>query len=259
MDFAEVVSDPDTWKLVAVLSLGIFVQAAAGFAAGLLIVPLLLWAGYTIPEAQTSLLVATVPQNIWGVISFRDSLEGKRLIAPGAARLLFLPVGVLTLQWMESFSVMTLRQVVGAAVLLATIANLFFRPTPRKSVAAFWGFLAFPLSGFMQGLVGMGGPPMVLWVQAHDWDTRRSRGFLFSMYLISLAPGIAVLVWFFGARVIPPALIAGAAIPILLVVTWAGLRVGTALGTERLRRVTMALLLLMGLAGLAAPWLTPPT
>ncbi|MEP4680528.1 MAG: sulfite exporter TauE/SafE family protein, partial [Rhodopirellula bahusiensis] len=120
-----------------------------------------------------------------------------------------------------------------------------------------WSYLVFPLSGFLQGLVGMGGPPMVLWVQAHDWDTRRMRGFLFSMYLISLAPGIAILVWFFGSRVIPPALIATAAIPILLMVTWVGLKVGTALGTQRLRRITMALLLLMGLAGLAAPWLSP--
>lgn len=257
MSFLEILAQPSTWQLVSILCLGIFVQAAAGFAGGLVIVPLLLWAGYSIPEAQTSLLVATIPQNLWGVISFRDSLDKKRLVGPGAARLLFLPAGVLTLQWMESFSMVTLRQVVGAAVLMATLTTMLFRPRPRDQVDPIWGFLVFPLSGFLQGLVGMGGPPMVLWVQAHDWDTRRMRGFLFSMYLISLAPGIAVLIWFFGARVIPPALIAAAAIPVLLLVTWVGLQVGTALGAQRLRRITMALLLLMGVAGLAAPWLSP--
>lgn len=257
MSFLDILAQPEMWQLVGVLCLGIFVQAAAGFAGGLVIVPLLLWAGYSIPEAQTSLLVATIPQNLWGVVSFRDALDSKRLVWPGAARLLFLPLGVLTLQWMESFSMVTLRQIVGVAVLLATLATMLFRPKPRDQVAPFWSYLVFPLSGFLQGLVGMGGPPMVLWVQAHDWDTRRMRGFLFSMYLISLAPGIAVLVWFFGSRVIPPALIAAAAIPILLAVTWVGLKVGTALGTQRLRRITMALLLLMGLAGLAAPWLSP--
>lgn len=252
----ETLWNPSTWELVALLSFGIFVQSAAGFAAGLLIVPAMLWLGYSIPEAQTSLLVATIPQNIWGVVSFRDALEPRKIVLPGLTRLLFLPLGVLTLQWMESFSILTLRQIVGGMVLAATCATIFFNPTPRQQVPAFWAWLSFPLSGYLQGLVGMGGPAMVLWVQAHDWDTRRSRGFLFSMYLISVIPAIAVLVWFFGSRVIPPALIAAGAIPILLLVTWLGLRVGTALGTKRLRAVTLALLLLMGLAGLAAPWLS---
>ena len=57
-----------------ILCAGIFVQAAAGFAAGLVIVPALLWCGYSIPAAQCSLLVATIPQNIWGVWSLRDSI-----------------------------------------------------------------------------------------------------------------------------------------------------------------------------------------
>ncbi len=35
----------------------------------------------------------------------------------------------------------------------------------------------------------MGGPAMVMWVQAHDWDTKRIRGFfLYPMYLISIIP-----------------------------------------------------------------------
>src|SRR6056297_1056188 len=64
----------EQWPLVLILCYGIFVQSAAGFAAGLLIVPSLLWFGYLIPESQTSLLVATIPQNLWGVWAFRRSV-----------------------------------------------------------------------------------------------------------------------------------------------------------------------------------------
>jgi uncharacterized membrane protein YfcA len=61
---------------------------------------------------------------------------------------------------------------------------------------------------------------------------------------------------FFGDRIVPAGLAAGALIPLLLVVTYCGLHVGTRLGRHRLRRVTLALLLLMGLSGLAAPLMT---
>ncbi len=56
----------------------IFIQAAAGFAAGLLIVSVLSWYGYPIPEAQAALIVATIPQNCWGCGSFVSSFPGDK-------------------------------------------------------------------------------------------------------------------------------------------------------------------------------------
>lgn len=243
--------------LAAVLSLGIFVQSAAGFAAGLLIVPVLLWSGFSIPEAQISLIVATIPQNLWGVWTFRDTVEPRQLVVPAALRLLWLPVGVGVLVSLETLPTVRIRQVVGGVMLMATLVTIFWHPRPRERLHPAWGVLAFSASGFLQGLVGMGGPAMVLWIQAHDWSTRRMRAFLFAMYLISLVPAVLVLWWFFGDRVVLPALVTALLIPWLLLVTTLGLRLGTWLGPRRLRRVTLALLVLIGLAGLAAPWLSP--
>jgi len=249
----EILSLPFVW-LVAVLSLGIFVQSAAGFAAGLLVIPSMLWAGFTIPEAQASLIIATIPQNLWGVWSFRDAAEPRRLLWPGLTRLAFLPIGVASLSYLESFSIVHLRQMVGLMVLIATSVMLGVNPTPREHLHRGWGWLAFPLSGYFQGLVGIGGPPMVLWVQAHNWDTRQSRVFLFSMYLISIIPALGVLLWFFGGRIVPVSIATVFAIPWLLLMTFLGLKLGTAIGRQGLRYVTYGLLLLTGAAGLAAPW-----
>ena len=242
--------------LTLILCAGIFVQSAAGFAAGLTIIPAMLWAGYSIPEAQTSLLVATIPQNLWGIWTFRRAISLRQVAAPGATRLVFLPLGVATLQALESFPMVRLRQIVGGVVLLATLAILLFRPRPRQRLHPGWACLAFPLSGFLQGVVGMGGPAMVFWVQAHDWDTQRVRGFLFTMYLVSIIPALLILYGFFGERIIPPGMAALLSIPVLLGVTYLGLKFGTWLGRVRLRNVTLGLLLLMGLSGLAAPWLS---
>ena len=244
--------------ITLVLSIGIFVQAAAGFAAGMLIIPTLLWMGYLIPEASMALLVATVPQNVFGVYSLRDSIDRRAILWPGTARVLFFPVGIVVLMTIEEmFPIVRIRQFVGGAVLTATLSTILFRPKPKEELSPIWAWIAFPVSGFFQGLVGMGGPPMVFWVTAHDWSARKIRGFLFSMYLISLPPAFLVMFAFFGERLYQPALIAAASIPILLLATSLGLKFGNWLGRRRLRRVTLALLILVGVAGLAAPWIRP--
>jgi uncharacterized membrane protein YfcA len=241
---------------VLILCFGIFVQSAAGFAAGLLIVPALLYIGYPLPEAQASMLVATIPQNLWGVWSLRDTISARQVAGPGLARIIFLPMGVFALQHLELLSAVTLRQIVGGFVLTFTIATMWIRPTPRERLHPGWAILAFPLSGFLQGLVGMGGPAMVFWVQAHDWSSRRTRAFLFSMYLVSIIPALGILYYFFGDRVVRPGMVAALTIPLLLLSTYLGLALGTRLGRHRLRKLTFALLLLMGVMGLLSPWMT---
>lgn len=244
--------------IAIVLSIGVFVQAAAGFAAGMLIVPTLLWMGYAIPEASMALLVATIPQNIFGVYALRDSIQPRLILWPGLGRVAFFPIGVITLIAIENtFPMVRLRQLVGGVVLAATIATILYRPVPRERLSPIWAWIAFPLSGFLQGLVGMGGPAMVFWVTAHDWSTRQIRGFLFAMYLFSLAPAFAILLAFFGTRLISPALAACTALPLLLFATSYGLKFGNWLGRRRLRRVTLGLLILVGVVGLAAPWIRP--
>lgn len=244
------------FTLAMILGLGIFIQSAAGFAAGLFIVPVLLWAGYSIPEAQTSLLVATIPQNLWGVWQFRDHIERRELLFPAALRLVFLPIGMGCLVALEALPSVQLRQIVGGIVLGVTLALIVMKPTPRESLPVGWSWLAFSASGFLQGVCGMGGPAMVLWVQSHAWDTKKTRGFLFCMYLVSLLPALVSLWCFFGDRVLRPAQTAALLIPLLLVITSVGLRAGTWLGRERLKRLTLGLLVLMGLAGVFAPFIS---
>ena len=103
----------------------------------------------------------------------------------------------------------------------------------------------------------MGGPAMVFWIQAHNWTTRQMRGFLFAMFSISVIPSLVLLYVIFGDPIIIPGLATAALTPALLFVTRYGMRLGEWLGKERLRKLTLWLLLLMGISGLAAPWLSP--
>lgn len=75
------------------------------------------------------------------------------------------------------------------------------------------------------------------------------------MYLVSIFPALAFLYIAFGSEVIEPGLLALAMIPVLWVVTYFGLKFGSLLGRQRLRRITLGLLLLMGAAGVISPML----
>ncbi|WP_417746791.1 sulfite exporter TauE/SafE family protein [Rosistilla oblonga] len=241
----------------AVFCLGIFVQSATGFAGGLVIMPLMLWAGQGIPETQAALLVATTPQNAWGLWQYRQTVQLKEFAFPATLRMASLPVGIAVLSLIDGFPVQFMRQLIGAVVILCVMMLLIFRPTPREHLHVGWTWLAFLSSGFFQGCTGTGGPMMVLWVQAHDWSTKRTRAFLFTMYLVSMLPAWGLLYYWFGQRIINPSLTAMAIIPLLLVATWMGLHVGTWLGRHRLRRVTMCVLLVVGLVGLLSPLFSP--
>lgn len=249
----------DLPSFAAVICLGIFIQSATGFAAGLIIMPLMLWAGQGIPEAQGALLVATIPQNLWGVIQYRRTIRFNELWLPGALRLAALPVGMAVLYFIDDFPVEQLRQLIGLVVIVCVVLLVAFRPPQRSQVPMVWTIIAFATSGFFQGCTGTGGPMMVLWVHAHDWSTQRTRAFLFVMYLVSVLPAWWLLAYLFGDRIVVSSLTALAMLPLLLVATWFGLRVGTWLGRKRLRRVTMGLLLVIGVAGVISPLFAGPS
>ena len=69
-------------------------------------------------------------------------------------------------------------------------------------------------------------------------------------------PALLVLYAVFGSRIVTSAVVTTCMTPLLMLSTALGLRVGTQLGRQRLRRTTLALLLLTGAAGLAAPILS---
>ena len=239
-----------------VLALGIFVQAAAGFAGGMLVIPMLLMMGYGVPEASAALMVATVPQNLVGAHSLRASIDIRTLIWPGIGRVIFFPLGLYVLSHLLiHYNSNHIRQIVGAFVLGMTVLSIGFRPKPKENLHPVWAWIAFPASGFLQGVVGMGGPAMVIWVTAHDWSAKRMRAFLFGMYSISLIPVIGLLALQYD--ILLPSLIAIAALPLLILATRLGLRAGNRLGRQRLRQVTLLLLLVTGVSGILAPWLRP--
>jgi uncharacterized membrane protein YfcA len=236
--------------------LGALVQTASGFGMALVAVPVLLWFGWSLPAAVSVALGAAAVQTAVGTWSARASVPWRLTSALAVNQWFLLPVGVGSMLVLDAMDPARTKQLVGALVLALSAAWAVLRPRPRPRLHPGWGVLAATSAGLLSGAVGMGGPPVVFFALAHDWDKDRFRGFLWSQFLL-VSPVLAAILalrlgpdilWNYGLGLaLAPALWAG---------TRLGFRVSENWQADRLRAVATLLLVVIGLSSVTAPWLS---
>ncbi len=166
---------------------------------------------------------------------------------------LFVPAGVLGMVLLVEQDPHLVRQAVGSAVIVLLTVRLILRPEPREHATPGWTFLAAASGGFLGGLVGMGGPPIVLYAMAHDWEKNRFRAFLWSQFLLALPVLMVALRWRVGSTVVPPFLLGLALAPCVWVGTRAGLTVSRRWNRRGHQVAAAALLYAIGVISVLAP------
>jgi len=238
-----------------ILLAGSTLQGIVGFASGLFSIPLMLLAGVLLPDAIAINLVATSVQSVLGAWNLSASLPWKTTIRPIAIRFVTLPIGV-SLLWLASdWDQALIKQIIGSLVLVAVIAQGLWRVEPREELHQGWEWLAFSLSGTIAGFCGMGGPPMVLWVLAHAWDSARTRAFLFYMFVGGTPPQAAMMLFLFGSDLLLTFGFALTLTPFTAAGAFLGIQIGNTLRRERLRVLMMVVLVLIAVSAIASPYL----
>ena len=124
---------------------------------------------------------------------------------------------------------------------------------PRETLHPGWLFLAMPLSGTMAGLAGMGGPPAVMWVMAHAWESAKSRVTLWMLF-IGLAPVQLLFMRLeFGPDVTRSAGLGLLLAPACLLGLVPGLWIGKRLSPKHLRILAEVLLLGISTSAIIRP------
>jgi uncharacterized membrane protein YfcA len=170
-------------------------------------------------------------------------------------RMIAMPVGVLLLAYMSNTGQQSTRQFLGFSV----IAVLLFQQTQRFTAGhpgGMGGMVAAGLaSGFFAGLIGMGGPPLILWaLRQKDWGQQRQRSFLWFTFLL-IVPW-QILMMLLSLDGLANAAILGLAVsPLVLLVAWCGARYGNALSNERVKLMMQIFLLLIAAQLIVGRWL----
>jgi uncharacterized membrane protein YfcA len=237
-----------------VLVLGSALQSAAGFGFGMFAIPLLILFGARSYEAIAMISMCGTVQTIIGVYTLRRHVHwlqaaGLTLLA-GAV----LPLGVWTLHGIVAFCPQeTIRQIFGAIVLSAVLAQWLWRVRPRDHLHWGWGAGATTLCGFMSGLAGMGGPPVVMWVMAHRWSNQRSRGTLWALFTGLTPFQFFFLTSRFGEDVVIAYRDGLLLSPVMLLGILPGLWIGHQIPKPLLRQISYAILLLISLYAIGQP------
>jgi uncharacterized protein len=175
-------------------------QGAVGFGAGLFAIPLMVWAGVGLPAAIAVTLGGVVVQTGWNLYRYRGFVRFRDTLPLFFLRVLTLPVGVGLLGVLVTFGQVRVKQAIGVMLLLVLGFQWVLKVKPRERVCWCWTVLAGCASGLTAGLVGMGGPPVVLWVMAHDWPAKKSRAFLWATFLMLSPVNALLLVYEFGGE-----------------------------------------------------------
>ena len=225
-------------------------QSAVGFGFALLATPLLVWLGVPLPMAVSIVAGAVVVQSGVSAHHLRHEIPWRAVLVCTAVRIPATFAGVFVLVWLSGLSITAVKFAVGGGLLLALALLWGCRVAPRERIHPAWGGAAFLASGFVAGVCGLGGPPLVLWVMAHDWSSEKTRAFLFAAYLLGCPVYVGLLAWKFGALALR-----GAGLGVLLgAVVWFGALLGLAVGRRlpksRLRPVAYVLLTVIALTSM---------
>jgi uncharacterized membrane protein YfcA len=231
------------------------IQAMVGFAFNLISIPLLIWVGFSLAEsvAMTSIpIFVQLSLNAW---KLRHHIVWRDLARPIVIRFITLPIGIALLYTINGLDTTTLKQFVGVVLLGIVAVQMFARFKPREHLHALWDVLAFGLSGLMLGMIGMGGPPVVVWLMAHDWEPKRIRGFVAFVFWVAAPVQIALLYWKLGDEVTGAFGWGIASLPIIIVATLIGIHIGNTFDRKRLENAVNAFLFLTAVVSILSPYL----
>jgi uncharacterized membrane protein YfcA len=227
------------------LASGALVQSTLGFGMGVVATPLLVSAGYSLPQALAALLPNVFVQTAFSCWRHRDHLPWRDVAPLCLWRYLSLPLGIAMLGVVADQGQSWSRALMGLGLLGVLLVQQFQLPAPRARPRAALTVLTGISSGFLAGLIGMGGPPLVVWAMAHRWPNDRQRCFLWLSFLLILPLQLAVMIWRFGR---PWALATGygwLVVPVVIVIAWSSGLWADNWSSDRLRQAVRLFLLLI--------------
>ena len=226
---------------------GSIVQGTIGFALGMIAVPLLVEAGYSLSQAVALTTLAIGIQVIFGVWQLREHIPWDDVKLAALLRYLTVPLGIWLLLHIENMDAIAVKRMVGCGVLFGVFLRLLARGQKARDLPLPISAAAFALSGILQGLVAMGGPPLVLWTTTRSFRAHQARAFTKTLFLLNAPLQVLLLVLLsqtMSADVLGTALLLT---PLIFVGTTIGVRIGNRLSKARLNAVALALLVVIAL------------
>jgi len=216
-------------------------------------IPPLVWLGMPLANAIAIVMSASFIQSAWASYHLRSDIKLPVTLPFVIIRNLVMPIGVLILRYINKLDQSTTAQLIGIVLLIIVVILWMWKVQPVDHIHVGWGIGTSLSSGLMAGMFGMGGPPLVLWVMAHNWTNRQTRAFLLFNVMATSPLQLGVL-WLMIGSSIGNAILWGLAFsPVVLIGAQIGLWCGQAISRTWLQKVAYSLLVLLACCSILVP------
>ncbi len=238
-----------------ILVAAFWLQGMVGFGSGLFAIPIMIWCGIALPDAIAVCYAGAVLQTTWNCYHYRSHIPWRDMPIMTISRMISLPVGVALLGFLASIGQENIKLTVGGVLLGVLVLQNTLRPKPRDHVHSGWTVFAGLTSGLLAGVVGMGGPPLVLWLMAHRWPNEKYRSFLWAQFLVLMPIALCILIYKFGTSILTGMATGFICTPFIILAATLGARTGTKLSIERLRLIAYVLLYILAISSIVGAFL----
>lgn len=160
-------------------------------------------------------------------------------------------LGVLVLDYLSEAAADIVQVLLGAVVIYGGM-NFAWQPEPLKQVSKPASFISFGfLGGFIGGMFGIPGPPLIFQFYRQPWSLPQIRSYLILIFAVIAGTRNVFVGW--QGQLSPEVLLMSAlCFPVAAVATMVGRRYPPPLSQETMRRIAFVMLVLMGI-GLVIP------
>ncbi len=226
---------------------GSVVQGTIGFALGMIAVPLLVEAGFSLAQAVALTTLSIGIQVMFGVYQLRAHIPWADVKLAAIVRFLTVAIGVFFLLTIENMNAVEVKRLVGAGILLGVIVRALARQRDQRDLPVAVSIAAFSISGILQGLVAMGGPPLVLWMTTRNFRAQQARAFTMTLFLLNAPVQVLLLLFFSQTMSLDTILMALVLTPLIFAGTRIGVLIGNRFSKPLLNRVAMGVLVIIAL------------
>ena len=217
------------------------VQGVGGFGSALILAPILIPI-LDIRVAPALMIVSGIPSLIFILIRYRTALSWKTVWPLSAASLLMIPAGILMAGHLNVRWIYALLSFLLIAFSLSSWTGFVFSPPRGRWIA----FLAGGCSGFLGGACNTDGPPIILYGNCSQWNSREFKSNLQAFFSVNT---LMLLVSHFFAGNLTSAVFRYAVwtAPALLAGTVFGVLLDPLINQKTFRKICLVLLLGLGI------------
>lgn len=181
------------WLLYLIVFISTFIQAITGFGYGIVSVPLLLLFMDTAEVLSIDIITATILIFLLALYDLKK-VNLKKLLLTVPVSIIFAYVGVMVGNYIDDY---LLKKILGVIMILIAIYFLIFSNKKINKPKDYIGVIMASFSGFLQGMVTMGGPPMAVYFLSSIDDKDEYYG-TFASYFTGINISIVLMRYFNG-------------------------------------------------------------